>query len=1609
MPTKTDRILGYLPGTFRALPKPTALFSFADAFGSELQSAENSLAALMAAHWVDHADRNADEIDDLARMAALYGLAPRPDESVEEFREHLKRYIRTFLEGTVTVQGILRVTADALGVRILDAYEQMDTWWTREGEEHLTVRPDRRSAAGLLFGAPSLEAVGGASRPATFVGSVDLSAGVDLRETPTLQIALDGGAAVEIDLVAGTSTPEAVRLVEILAAIQGALGADVASTDGPYLHITSPTTGGASRLDIAGNAAPAVLGLTPSVYAGRDAAAASVTGHRDGSSGFDLAGERFLRLQFDQGPIHEIDCAGPDPANTTLGQVVAAINDAVGAAVATHDGTFLALTSTTTGVTSVIAFHAPATQNATARLFGAVDTVYVGRNAAPARLVGTTDLRDGIDLSEASYLRFRLDDDAAIEGTVAGADPARTRLEEVVAAINTLAGTAVATHNGRFLSITSPTTGASSRLEIETPAPGDASPALFGITPRFHTGEDPTPASVKGTADLSDGVNAWAQYTLAIGIDGAAPVSLDLRRGVADPSRVTLDELVGRLNEAAGYAVATHDGAHLQLTSARAGEQSRIDVLALESIRRRPFVSRAFLSDEATFAILGYLDREAVGTPGRRATIAGKADLRRGVDLRDARFIRLRVDAFPPFDVDCARARPRATTLPEIVDAINTVWQGATGQSTTLASTDGQHLLVESPTIAAASLVAFETPQATDALPTVLGVAPGTYRGEASGRISYVSTVTLNAGVVLPADARIVLGVDGGAPVEIRFDDIRQGDIDAISLSRLVLHLNQALGVNVAAHDGIRLILTTLKRGAEAQLVFEASGGIDVTPALFGFEAPRVYRGPAPGAGRIEGARDLGVGVDLSTRRILRLAVDGAPAMDIDCAAGAADPAAVTPAELAAAINAATALPIAAINGGKLILTSPTTGLSSRLTIETVYTADARAKLFGNAPVQANGEDAQPARLVGEVDLSRPVDLSQRDLVRVAIDGGRPLDIPVAGLAPDETDGTEIVAALNAAWPGLASLTAENRLVLTSPSFGASSRIAVAPIREIEVVEYAPVAASHEVPNAHHGDHVAVENNGAADSEAAYVFYAPDGVFGPGWIDIEGGTQLRARVVLRAGERLHVGSKQGRLNAAIEGRDGHQTAVDPSSLFAGPIGVSTPIPFEGPWALAGTTTEPPAIHLYPPMAPRGVTLRARTKTGARPRVHVSVRPSERIEHIPITPGENRRLTGRLACEDGAYRLLDGDAHVLAELRFTRDLQAAAFAGQVVQAKGRLFDAAPPVLLTGDIEPLFDVRITSSESGTTDEVYEAVTIGGDAGAAESIEVRVNAGTTRSAIVKASSFDKIDVLRVARGRNKRVVMMCRAARFNEASFNRARFAGGLCQEAGIFNASRFTNAPPETIAAVFGDHTRGVSGSLDIVASWTTHRPGAFAVNLPLDLPERFGGRFNTSRFGLSAGAPELFEDVVSEPADDPRHFTTLMDAAGSAFVTAETVPTVPLGWSAVQIPFRKPRYLSQGTAGQAARLYLFEDDVPGFIKIEAKEPGAQGNSIFMTARTSGPAQFDIAVQFDGGRFENARAVALGDSVPTLGASLMQPARVGVLQAKAAGVSVAVTRE
>ncbi|MCB0087472.1 MAG: hypothetical protein KDE54_06145, partial [Caldilineaceae bacterium] len=505
MPTKTERILSYLPGTFRALPKPTALYSVSDAFGAELLKGENSLAAVMQAHWVDRADQSAPVIDDLARIGALYGLAPRDGESVEEFREHLKRYIRTFLEGTVTVQGVLRITAEALGLHIADEYEELDSWWTRGqfNDELVTVELPGFDVAPKLLGTDAIITHGVAETSAQVRGIVDLSGGVDLSQANVLRLKIDGKGPFEIDLTKDLDEITSVQAQQIVDAVNAQLaaalpGQTIATLENNFLLLAAPTRGPEGELEVQDDeddAAEIVLGLPPRAYSGQAATAAQVTGKVDLSGALDLTNARYLRLLLDGTTLVEIDCAGPDPANMRLPQVIDAINRGLGfdpAAEldfypATHNDRFITLASPSRGLTSTLAFQRAAAQDAFAFLFGDVPVFHVGRADEPARVTGRRDLNSGVDLSEFALLQLQVDGAVSLIDC-AGEEPANTQLPEIVSAINGSVGALIATDNGRFLMLHSPTSGPTGELLIQTPPERDATELLLGIGPRRFEG-----------------------------------------------------------------------------------------------------------------------------------------------------------------------------------------------------------------------------------------------------------------------------------------------------------------------------------------------------------------------------------------------------------------------------------------------------------------------------------------------------------------------------------------------------------------------------------------------------------------------------------------------------------------------------------------------------------------------------------------------------------------------------------------------------------------------------------------------------------------------------------------------------------------------------------------------------------------------------------------------------------------------------------------------------------------------------------------------------------------------------------------------------------------
>ncbi|WP_250291327.1 hypothetical protein, partial [Frankia sp. CiP1_Cm_nod1] len=1175
-----------------------------------------------------------------------------------------------------------------------------------------------------------------------------------------------------------------------------------------------------------------------------------------------------------------------------------------------------------------------------------------------------------------------------------------------------------------------------------------------------------------------------------LAVDGGRFVQVDLRGDGA--RRLSLDDLVDRINQAlaadaataagaaggaggAGSAggrdadVATHDGEHLVLRSRRPGGGSRLAVRGVSVERRRRFVTRAFVTGEAAITLFGVERADARGDDASRAAVTGAVDLRPGVDLSTARYLRIAVDDSPPVDVDCAGSRPRATVLDEIVARLNAALSPTAvsptavsptavsvpavsvpaesspaepapdrpragrpliGQPPPVAMHDGHRLTLLSPTAGPGSRIAFEVPQAQDARRLLLGETEMSARGRDAGGVAFVGVSDLSAGVELPPHAALRIGVDHADPVQIALTGDQGG---RRSLGALASTVNVALGGSVASHDGTHLALVSPSRGPGARLRIETPEGADVTDAtaaVLGVTA-RTYHGGEAERARITGRADVGGALDLRRARYLVLSVDGRPEATVDCAAQAADPGQVGAADVVAALTSALPDLVASVVDNRLVLESGLAGTAGRIAVPAYTGGDARALLFGpEVPAQTRGAAAQPAVITGTVDLLAPADLALRSKLLLRVDGGSPREIDVAGAAPAQTTLAEVVAAIDAALPGVVSATADQRLRLTSPTTGPGSRLEILPPRSLEVVEYPPVQRTLPTSWLHHGDQVTLDNDGAGDTWLTVRVEAPHGNGGPALIERDSGRIVALLRPLAAGEALTLWrAPDGFVRARVAAPAGAEpVAVAPGELRAGHLGAWARVPsLAAPWTgprgvpAGGLQLDNPWAPAVDQVLPKVTGLSVEVSPAA---LSTSGFDADRPDGDPV------ELTAQLVRtddEDG-WALAGAGGRRLVAARPGGEVSLAEHAGAVVGVAGVLHRADPPFVLVTALSRRFDVTLrpdapadggtASAGTGTADaERYLDVTIGElAAGSGSSFAWQVTNGERPSRLARVRRERKGDALLLERGRSRWQVLECTGSRLDSAVFagprtapddlSADRFAGGPCRWPAIFDVSGYAlDGEParETFAA--GGPAGPPSGW---IFSWPRHTPGAFEVNLPADLPARFGARFGEARFASDPDRPELYERAVTEPPGDDDNLVELVNAR-SVLLRAETVRTVPIGFTAQALPFRAPRYLSGGSGPEHARLYLREQGAEGFILLRARENGPAGNLINVSARPAGPARFDVSVATDGARFESARAIVAGPAASLTGRATIEPSPLGVTEAKAAGVRVAVTRD
>ncbi|MFL5542135.1 MAG: hypothetical protein ACJ8J0_24325, partial [Longimicrobiaceae bacterium] len=933
---------------------------------------------------------------------------------------------------------------------------------------------------------------------------------------------------------------------------------------------------------------------------------------------------------------------------------------------------------------------------------------------------------------------------------------------------------------------------------------------------------------------------------------------------------------------------ATVDAGRLVLTSFTRGTAGSIQLRPLEEATALPYLVRAHVVSEAAPMLLGVPAARARGTGAEPARLEGTKDLARGVDLRAGRWLRVRVDGFAPVDVDCAAGphvpRPRAALPDEIANALRAGLYAAHPELSATVSLRRGRLALTSRRRGAAALVALEPPRPEDARGILLGVEPGLWRGHDGRRVVFAGTADLSRGVDLSAADHLRVRIEG---VE-REVACAGADPAHTSLPEVVTAVNAAFGDLVARGDGAHLVL--FARHPDGVLEILPPAGRDATRALLGIDAPRAYRGDPALPARLAGALALPDTLDLRVRRFLRLAVNGGDPVAVDCAAHAADGAA-TPAQVVQALNDALGDTFAGVEDGRLVLETEGRGSGARIELLPYESGDARAALFGDAPAEAAGRAPTAAEIVGTPDLRQTADLSAGKTLRLALDGGRPVEVDVGGVVPERTELSEVLAALARALPGVASADGEGRLHLASPTTGEASGVEILPVRSLDVVEYPAGDRDEPARTLRHGQSARFDNDGAADAEARIELRAPHGSASPALVNAAAGTRVRLRAALDPGEGVRfrrdpeLGVRAWILPAGWKGDDHSPRPVPPEDVAAGSAGDTARVPFDGERQLTrGHPGEPAELRLEDPFQPRVVVLRARTAPAdpehpaPAPRLYARVAeaaPAPRPTLPPAAEGERVRVAGRLVSDGGRWMLEDGDGSPIVRVLPGTAVPLRWHAGRMVAAEGELHEAEGdfPNLAARRVDRLYDVELRGAPGGGEPARYAGVSLGSGE-AEDSLVRRVIASPASSApLVVAAEEDRGAILALPRGRTAFTYVECHGPRFDFDRFAgtgprdpHTRFPGGrACRERGIFDVSRLAAGDEAEGGAVLASPGDASAAPVELHLSWTRHAPGAFDLLLPALLPDFLGAAMDEGRLGGGAMPSPTWAWSLSRPA------------------------------------------------------------------------------------------------------------------------------------------------
>jgi hypothetical protein len=150
--------------------------------------------------------------------------------------------------------------------------------------------------------------------------------------------------------------------------------------------------------------------------------------------------------------------------------------------------------------------------------------------------------------------------------------------------------------------------------------------------------------------------------------------------------------------------------------------------------------------------------------------------------------------------------------------------------------------------------------------------------------------------------------------------------------------------------------------------------------------------------------------------------------------------------------------------------------------------------------------------------------------------------------------------------------------------------------------------------------------------------------------------------------------------------------------------------------------------------------------------------------------------------------------------------------------------------------------------------------------------------------------------------------------------AHYAGGqACHTPGVFNATEFADES-RGMLTVLASRSDASEPQASVSFVHQVHQAGHFELQLPADLPPRFGGRFNEARFAHAAGGALVYPEAVFDLPEDPKALDEQIKAK-PGMVVAEVALFPETGVPVYGVPFTETA-IDRRQPPDHRHLYLF---------------------------------------------------------------------------------------